>query len=116
MDDFHDKDIIFVNVSYGFQVPMAIALSNRIKCVNKSVKIIWGGNYLTQINRNCDELINKVDFVNAIIIFNHLKTFQNAILYCLGKNADLINIIVRNKTRFIEKNILDNVENYFLDY
>ena len=116
LDDFHDKDIIFVNVSYGFQVPMAIALSNRIKCVNKNVKIIWGGNYLTQINRNCDELINKGDFVNAIIIFNHLKTFQNAISYCLGKNADLINIIVKNKTWFIEKNILDNVENYFLDY
>lgn len=81
IDKYKDKDIIFMNISYGFQIPMTISLCKRIKKNNKNVKVVWNGNYLTQINKNCSELIKKVKVVDAIILFNHLKTFNNIINY-----------------------------------
>lgn len=116
LDKYKDDDIIFINISFGFQVPMAINISKRIKANNKNVKIIWDGNYLTQINKNCLELINKVKVVDAIIIFNHLKTFGNIIDYFKGKNVELINTIIQGKEFEFRRNICDNDKIYYLDY
>ena len=116
IDKYKDEDIIFMNISFGFQIPMAIALAKRIKKNNKNVKIIWNGNYLTQINKNCSELIRKVKVVDAITIFNHLNTFNNIIEYFKGKKVNLCNTIFKDKEYEIIRNIQDDEKLYYLDY
>ena len=116
IDNYNNNDIIFFNVTYGFQVPMAICISKRIKNQNENVKIIWGGNYLTQINKNCYELINKLEFLDAIIIFNHVKTFKDIINYFSNKKVNLNNTILKNKKNPIIKDIKDDIKYYYLDY
>lgn len=116
INKYEDDDIIFMNISFAFQLPMAINICKGIKNRNKHVKIIWNGNYLTQINKNCLELINKVKVVDAIIIFNHLKTFGNIIDYFKGKKVNLINTIVNGKKFELKRNIYDKYNLYYLDY
>lgn len=116
INNYKEEDIIYINVMYGFQIPMAISLSDRIKKKCRKAKIIWGGNYLTQINQNCSELIKKIDSLDLIIVFNHIKTFENAILYCLNKNDNLVNIIINKNPIKIDRNIIDEPNNYCADY
>lgn len=116
LDKYNPKDIIFMNVSYGFQVPMALGISKRIKKSCKNVKIIWGGNYLTQINRNCYELINKFKVIDAIIYFNHIKTFGNIIKYFSLEKVKLFNTVTMEKEFPLFKNVQDNINDYYLDY
>ena len=116
LDNYKNNDIIFLNVSYGFQVPMALGLTKRIKNSNSNVKIIWGGNYLTQINKNCNELIRKAKVIDAIIIFNHIKTFADIIKYYSKEKVDLCNVITAYKEYEISKDIKDSISDYYLDY
>ena len=116
IDQYNDGDIIFMNVSYGFQVPIAIALSKRIKKCNNNTRIIWGGNYITQINENCNELINKVKYLDAIIIFDYIKTFKDLIAYYQEGKLELINIIRKDQPFIIRNNLVDDKNYYYLDY
>lgn len=116
IDKYKNEDIIFMNILYAFQIPMAISLSRRIKENNKNVKIVWNGNYLTQINKNSAELIKKVKVVDAIILFNHLKTFNNIIDYFNGKKVALNNTILKDKEYGVNRNIQDDENLYYLDY
>lgn len=116
LDEYKSKDIIFINVSYGFQIPMAINLSDRIKNQNKETKIIWGGNFLTQINKNCKELISEIKSLDAIIFFNHLKTFKNIIDYYQGESNELLNAFTKNNQSILDRNIKDDIKSYNLDY
>lgn len=117
MENYQDQDIVFMEIPFGYQIPFAIRFAKKIKEKNPQVIIIWGGNYVTQIHQNGKELLDKIQCVDAIVLFGHLITIYQCIQFFQGKKVSLKNTILW-KEDFLEvtSDIDDDVFHYPVDF
>ena len=69
--DLKDEDIIYLSIQYPFQLNYAIRFSKFLKSQNDKIKIIFGGDYITHINKNLEELMKKCLFIDGITLFGN---------------------------------------------
>lgn len=69
--DLRDGDIIYLSIQYPFQLNYAIRFSKYLKSQNDEIKIIFGGDYITHINKNLEELMKKCLFIDGITLFGN---------------------------------------------
>ncbi len=102
--NLNDNDIIYLSVQYPFQLCYAIRFSMYLKSKNSSIKIILGGDYITHINKNLKEIMEKCFYIDGIALFGNynnvvemIKIFQNK------KVTSINNVIYRNEDKIVYK-------------
>jgi len=99
--------INYISVQYPFQLPYALRLAKYIKKSNSDSKVILGGDYITHIIKNAEELITKCDYIDAILFFGEYKYLIELIdFYTQNKRNNIKNTIIRNN----EKLIINEIE------
>jgi len=116
VDKYNNDDIIYLGVQYGYQLPFAICYAKKIKSINSTVKVILGGNYLTQICESNKIILEKIKEFDAIILFAHGISVLNLIKYYNNKKTILYNIIERNNKLILKNDIKDDYNDYSIDY
>ena len=100
---FKDDDIIYLSIQYPFQLNYAIRFSSYLKKKNKKIKIIFGGDYITHINKNLEELMRKCNVIDAIALFGNYNNIVE-LVQMFQKHKDILNInnvIYRKKNNII---------------
>lgn len=109
------QNIHYLSIQFPFQLPYAIRFAKKIKNNNPKSKIIFGGDYITHIIKNSDELMNKCDCIDGIIFFGEHKHLIELIDYFVNKhNIDIPNTIIRKNNKIIKNKII-NCEKYKKD-
>ena len=104
--ELKSNDICYLSIQYPFQLSYAIRFARKIKLNNKSVKIIFGGDYITHIIKNAAELMEKCDDIDSIIFFGENKNLLKLINYYNENNSNKIpNTYIRNNNKIIINNI-----------
>ena len=109
------KNIYYLSIQFPFQLPYAIRFAKKIKNNNPSSKVIFGGDYITHIVKNADELMNKCDCIDGIILFGEYKYLIDLIEY-FNDNHDINipNTIIKRNNK-VEKNRIINCTKYKKD-
>lgn len=89
--DLKDGDIIYLSIQYPFQINYAIRFSKYLKSQNDKIKIIFGGDYITHINKNLEELMKKCLFIDGITLFGNYDNVVN-LIEMFKKNEKTSNI------------------------
>lgn len=105
--EIRNDDIFYISIQYPYQLPYAIRLSNIIKLKNETVKIIFGGDYITHIIKNSKELMEKFKYVDAICFYGNHETIVNLINYYkkVSNKANIDNTFIRMQNTIIFNNI-----------
>lgn len=91
------EDIIILSIKYPYQMPFALRFSKLLKEKNKKIKIILTGDYITNIKENCTELINKCNYIDAVVFNGYQKALVKVFNYYHdGKSSAIPNTIYRN--------------------
>ncbi len=125
-----DGDIIYLSIQYPFQLNYAIRFSKYLKSQNNKIKIIFGGDYVTHINKNLEDLMKKCKLIDGITLFGNydnvaklIEMFQknkkvsniNNTIYRLG-NKTIFNYNITKDEFYKERYIPDftdlNLNNY----
>lgn len=98
-----NDDIIYLSVQLPFQLNYAIRFSKYLKKKNNNIKIILGGDYVTHINKNLKELMQKCKDIDGIALFGNydnvvalIKMFQSN-----RKIKKIGNVLYRNDGNII---------------
>lgn len=101
-----EKNIYYLSIQYPFQLPYAIRFAKKIKDSNYESKIIFGGDYITHIIKNADELIKKCNYIDGLVFFGEHRYLLELINYFNGnKNINIPNTIVRKNEKIIKNKI-----------
>lgn len=99
-----DGDIVYLSIQYPFQLNYAIRFSKYLKSQNDKIKIIFGGDYITHINKNLEELMKKCNLIDGITLFGNYENVVKLIemFQKKKKNLKINNAIYRleNKIEF----------------
>ncbi len=112
------EDIIILSIKYPYQMPFALRLSKLLKEKNEKTKIIYIGDYITNIKENCTELINKCNCIDAIVFNGYQKALVTLInYYSDGKSSSAPNTIYRNSKNEIiiaetRKDTINDINDY----
>ena len=87
----------YINIEYAYHLPFALRLSKLLKTIFNKCKILFGGKYITQIMCNCKELMNKVNYIDAIFFYGNYLNIINYI-----KNKDLFDCFIRKDNQIVE--------------
>ena len=93
-------------------------LSKLLKEKNEKTKIIYIGDYITNIKENCTELINKCNCIDAIVFNGYQKALVTLInYYSDGKSSSAPNTIYRNSKNEIiiaetRKDTINDINDY----
>lgn len=90
-DDLNDNDIIYLSIQYPFQLNYAIRFSKYLKNQNAKIKIIFGGDYITHINKNLEELMKKCKLIDGITLFGNYENVVK-LIKMYQKNEKVLNI------------------------
>lgn len=102
------KNIHYLSIQFPFQLPYAIRFAKKIKNNNPKSKVIFGGDYITHIVKNADELMNKCDSVDGIILFGEYKHLIELINYFNDKhNINISNTIIRENNKIVKNKIIN---------
>ncbi len=100
----NDGDIIYLSIQYPFQLNYALRFSKHLKSKSNNIKIILGGDYITHINKNLNEIMQKCIYIDGMTLFGNynnvvemIKLFQNK------KVSNINNIIYRKNNKIIYK-------------
>ena len=89
--DLNDDDIIYLSIQYPFQLNYAIRFSKYLKNQNAKIKIIFGGDYITHINKNLEELMKKCKLIDGITLFGNYENVVK-LIKMYQKNEKVSNI------------------------
>ncbi len=113
--DKFKNDFIYICVSYDFQLPFALRFAKMIKENNTNSKIILGGNYLTHIIDNCEELMKKFKFIDVIVFYGYLNTIYELIEHYDINFNNVVNTFIRKNNKVLKNNIKkDNINDISL--
>ena len=108
-EKFKEIDIIYLSIQYPFQIPYAIRFSKIIKDKCDNVKIIFGGDYITHIIKNCRELMTKCSYIDGIVFFsNHRNLLELINYYENNNNSKIFNTMIRIENKIIENKLVKN--------
>lgn len=101
------NDIHYLSVQFPFQLPYALRFAKKIKKNNNQSIIIFGGDYITHIIKNTTELMNKCEYIDAIVLFGEYKHLIELIAYFNNKHSiDIPNTIIRKNNQIVQNKIL----------
>lgn len=101
-----EKNIYYLSIQYPFQLPYAIRFAKKIKDSNYESKIIFGGDYITHIIKNADELIEKCSYIDGLVFFGEHRYLLELINYFNNnRNINIPNTIVRKNEKIIKNKI-----------
>lgn len=98
------NDICYLSLQFPFQLPYALRFARKIKKFSPHSKIIFGGDYITHIIKNAEELMDKCSDIDGIVFFGEHKYLLELINYFRNKN----NINIPNTYIRKEKTIIKN--------
>lgn len=98
----YNRGIYYLSVQFPFQLPYAIRMARLIKNGNNKSIVILGGDYLTHIIKNINELMEKCLYIDGIICFGENKYLLDLIEYFSGKrNYNIPNTFIRYDEKII---------------
>ncbi|MBE5820863.1 MAG: radical SAM protein [Clostridiales bacterium] len=102
------NSIHYLSVQFPFQLPYAIRFAKKIKNSNPKSKVIFGGDYVTHIVKNSDELMSKCNYIDGIIFFGEHKHLIELIDYFNGNyTVNIPNTIIRKNNEIIKNKIVN---------
>lgn len=111
-----NNDIIYLSVQFPFQLNYAIRFSKYLKKQNNNIKIILGGDYLTHINKNLEELMQKCNDIDGITLFGNYDNVVALIeMFQSRKKITNIDNIIYRKNQKIVFNYKTEVNQFYKD-
>lgn len=111
-----NNDIIYLSVQFPFQLNYAIRFSKYLKKQNNNIKIILGGDYLTHINKNLEELMQKCNDIDGITLFGNYDNVVALIeMFQSRKKITNIDNIIYRKNQKIVFNYKTGVNQFYKD-
>ena len=97
-----ENDIYYISIQYPFQFPYAIRFAKIIKKNNANANIILGGDYITHIVKNANELMKKCIYIDAIVFFGEQKNLLELIKYFNKmRKENVANTCIRKENNII---------------
>lgn len=111
-----NNDIIYLSVQFPFQLNYAIRFSKYLKKQNNNIKIILGGDYLTHINKNLEELMQKCNDIDGITLFGNYDNVVALIeMFQSRKKITNIDNVIYRKNQKIVFNYKTGVNQFYKD-
>ncbi len=99
--NLNNGDIIYLAVQYPFQLSYAMRFSRYLKSKNGNIKIILGGDYITHINKNLKEIMEKCIYIDGMVLFGNYNNVVELIQIFQNKNVPNINNVIYRKNHII---------------
>ena len=107
-----DGDIVYMSIQQPFQLVFALRFSKKIKEKSNKIKVIFGGDYITHIIANSEELMKKCKYIDSILFYGELKFLIELIDYYKNNTTNSISNVYLRKEEKIIKNKIEECNEY----
>ena len=107
-----DGDIVYMSIQQPFQLVFALRFSKKIKEKSNKIKVIFGGDYITHIIANSEELMKKFKYIDSILFYGELKFLIELIDYYKNNSTSNISNVYLRKEEKIIKNKIEECNEY----
>ena len=107
-----DGDIVYMSIQQPFQLVFALRFSKKIKEKSNKIKVIFGGDYITHIIANSEELMKKCKYIDSILFYGELKFLIELIDYYKNNSTSNISNVYLRKEEKIIKNKIEECNEY----
>ena len=103
-----DGDIVYMSIQQPFQLVFALRFSKKIKEKSNKIKVIFGGDYITHIIANSEELMKKCKYIDSILFYGELKFLIELIDYYKNNTtSNISNVYLRKEEKIIKNKIVE---------